>query len=108
MGSMYRSINSCLVTKAEEVAHASRNVMNFLPFSTPEGSRCRLIPVLSGLQECNYVALQYKQVMTRAQPPLLLRYATYKMAACAKRRRVTTQWTLNGALMTPRVVRCIS
>ena len=39
---------------------------------------------------------------------LLLRRVTYKMAACAKRRRVTTQWTLNGALMTLRVVRCIS
>ena len=39
---------------------------------------------------------------------LLLRCVTYKMAACAKRRRVTTQWTLNGALMTPRVVRRIS
>ena len=38
--------------------------------STPEGSRCRLIPVLSGLQECNYVTLQYKQVMMRVQPPL--------------------------------------
>ena len=25
---------------------------------------------MSGLQECNYVTLQYKQVMTRAQPPL--------------------------------------
>ena len=36
---------------------------------------------------------------------LLLRHVTYKMA---KRRRVTTQWTLNGALMTPRVVRRIS
>ena len=54
---------------AEEVAHASRNVTNLLPFSTPEGSRCRLIPVLSGLQESNYVMLQYKQVMTHAQPP---------------------------------------
>ena len=51
--------------------HASQNVTNLLPFSTLEGSRCRLIPVLSGLQECNYVTLQYKQVMTRAQPPLL-------------------------------------
>ena len=29
-----------------------------------EGSRCCLIPVLSGLQECNYVRLQYKQVVT--------------------------------------------
>ena len=38
--------------------------------ATPEGSRCCLIPVLSGLQEYNYVTLQYKQVMTRAQPPL--------------------------------------
>ena len=55
----------------EEVAHTSRNITNLLPFSTPEGSRCRLIPVLSGLQECNYVTLQYKQVMTRAQPPLV-------------------------------------
>ena len=33
----------------EEVVHASRNVTNLLPFSTPEGSRCHLIPVLSGL-----------------------------------------------------------
>ena len=57
---------------SEEVAHASQNVTNLLPFSTPEGSRCRLIPVLSGLQECNYMTLQYKQVMTRAQPPLNL------------------------------------
>ena len=56
----------------EEVVHASRNVMNLLPFSTLEGSRCRLIPVLSGLQECNYLTLQYKQVMTRAQPPLCI------------------------------------
>ena len=39
---------------------------------------------------------------------LLLRRVTYKMAACTKRRWVTTQWTLNGALMTPRVVRRIS
>ena len=42
--------------------------------STPEGSRCCLIPVLSGLQECNYVTLQYKQAMTRAQPPLTIMY----------------------------------
>ena len=28
------------------------------------------MPVLSGLQECNYMMLQYKQVMTCAQPPL--------------------------------------
>ena len=34
---------------------------------------------------------------------LLLRHATYKMAACSKRRRVTTQWTLNEALMTLKV-----
>ena len=39
---------------------------------------------------------------------LLLRRATYKMAACTKRRQVTTQWTLNGALMIPRVVCRIS
>ena len=50
--------------------HASRNVTNLLPFSTLEGSRCHLIPVLSGLQECNYMTLQYKQVMMHAQPPL--------------------------------------
>ena len=61
-----------VVYTAEEVAHASRNVTNLLPFSIPEGSRCRLIPVLSGLQECNYVMLQYKYVMTRAQPPLFI------------------------------------
>ena len=58
--------------RSEEVAHASRNVTNLLPFSIPEESRCHLIPVLSGLQECNYVTLQYKQVMTRAQPPLVI------------------------------------
>ena len=39
--------------------------------STLEGSRCHLIPVLSGLQECNCMTLQYKQVMTRVQPPLM-------------------------------------
>ena len=56
----------------EEVVHASRNVTNLLPFSTPEGSRCHLIPVLSGLQECNYMTLQYKKVMMCAQPPLFV------------------------------------
>ena len=61
--------------------HASRNVTNLLPFSTPEGSRCRLIPVVSGLQECNYVTLQYKQVMTRAQPPL-------RLTRCGKEERL--------------------
>ena len=53
---------------SEEVAHASSRKgcahitkrHEFLPFSTSKGSRCRLIPVLSGLQECNYVTLQYK------------------------------------------------
>ena len=62
--------NVSVVATAEEVVHVSRSVTNLLPFSTPEGSRCRLIPVLSELQECNYVTLQYKQVMTHAQPPL--------------------------------------
>ena len=74
----------------EEVAHTSRNVTNLLLFSTPEGSRCRLIPVLSGLQECNYVTLQYKQVMTHAQPPLSS--ACYSQGGSGRGRRLCQGW----------------
>ena len=55
-----RHISEEIAHAPEEVVHASRNVTNLLPFSTSEESRCRLIPVLSGLQECNYMTLQYK------------------------------------------------
>ena len=48
----------------------SRIFYPFLPWKEVQ-CRCRhLISVLSGLQECNYVTLQYKQVMMHAQPPL--------------------------------------
>ena len=60
------AVPALVIFSPEEVVHASQNVTNLLPFSTLEGSRCRLVPVLSGLQECNYVTLQYKQVMTHA------------------------------------------
>ena len=42
----------------------------FYPFLSPEGSRCRPIPILFGLQECNLRDMTVQQVMTCARTPL--------------------------------------
>ena len=48
------SIYFLITAKSEEVAHASQNVMNLLPRKDVGAA------LLSGLQECNYMTLQYK------------------------------------------------
>ena len=65
-------IFSSQLTRSEKVAHTSRNVTNLLPFSTPEGSRCRLIPVPQEKQPYNtsaYGARLYRKTLTILRLP---------------------------------------